>query len=59
MPSVDGVSQIWTPGQTFFIDVAKDAFRPENERKYKDMAALKDGLTEMSQQIYDAINTLQ
>ncbi|MBQ2317519.1 MAG: extracellular solute-binding protein [Lachnospiraceae bacterium] len=59
MPSVDGVSQIWTPGQTFFIDVAKDAFRPENERKYKDMAALKDGLTDMSQQIYDAINTLQ
>ena len=59
MPSVDGVSQIWTPGQTFFIDVAKDAFRPENERKYKNMAALKDGLTDMSQQIYDAINTLQ
>ena len=59
MPSVDGVSQIWTPGQTFFIDVAKDAFRPENERKYKDMAALKDGLTDRSQQIYDAINTLQ
>ncbi|MBQ1721943.1 MAG: extracellular solute-binding protein [Lachnospiraceae bacterium] len=59
MPSVDGVSQIWTPGQTFFIDVAKDAFRPENERKYKDLTALKDGLTDMSQQIYDAINTLQ
>ena len=59
MPSVEGVSQIWTPGQTFFIDVAKDAFRPESERKYKDMDALKEGLKQMSQQIYDAINTLQ
>lgn len=59
MPSVEGVSQIWTPGQTYFIDVAKDAFRPESERKYKDMDALKEGLKQMSQQIYDAINTLQ
>ena len=35
MPSVKEVSQIWTPGQTFFIDLAKDVFRPENEKKYR------------------------
>lgn len=59
MPSVEAVSQIWVPGQTYFIDVAKDAFRSEDERKYKDLTALKDGLTQMCQQIYDGINTLQ
>ena len=59
MPSVEAVSQIWTPGKTFLIDIAKDAFRPESEQKYKDLASLKQGLVEMSSQIYDAINTLQ
>jgi len=32
MPSIQEVSQIWTPGQTFFTDLAKDAFRAENEK---------------------------
>ena len=59
MPSIEAIAQIWTPGQTYFIDVAKDAFRPESERKYKDLASLKEGLRDMSQQIYDSINTLQ
>ena len=59
MPSVKEVSQIWTPGQTFFIDLAKDVFRPENEKKYKDTAAMKAGLEDMSEQIYNAIFTLE
>lgn len=59
MPSVEAVSQIWVPGQTFFIDLAKDAFRLEDERKYKDLDAMKQGLNEMCQQIYDGIHTLQ
>ncbi len=59
MPSVEAVSQIWTPGQTFFIDVAKDAFRKDEEKKYKNLEELKAGLENMSQQVYDAINTLQ
>ena len=58
MPSVKAVGQIWTPGQTFFIDLAKDVFRPESEKKYTDLSAMKQGLEEMSQQIYDAIHTL-
>ena len=59
MPSVKEVSQIWTPGQTFFIDLAKDVFRPENEKKYKDQESMKTGLDDMSEQIYNAIFTLE
>ena len=59
MPSITEVSQIWTPGQTFFIDLAKDAYRPEAEKKYTDLASLKAGLTDMSNQIHEAITTLQ
>lgn len=59
MPSVKEVSQIWTPGQTFFTDLAKDAFREENGKKYPDLNSLKAGLEQMDQQIYDAIHTLK
>lgn len=58
MPSIKEVAQIWTPGQTFFSDLAKDAFRAEGERKFKDTASLKAGLEEMVSQIHDAIFTL-
>lgn len=59
MPSIAEVSQIWTPGETFFTDLAKDAFRGENEKKYKDLAAMKAGLEAAGTQIHDAIYTLQ
>ena len=59
MPSIQEVSQIWTPGQTFFTDLAKDAFRAENEKKYTDLESLKTGLEEVDQQIYDAVFTLK
>ncbi len=59
MPSIREVSQIWTPGQTFFTDLAKDVFRPEAERKYKDLSSMKQGLETVSDQIYDAIFTLK
>lgn len=59
MPSIQEVSQIWTPGQTFFTDLAKDAFRVESEKKYPDLASLKAGLEEVDQQIYDAVYTLK
>lgn len=59
MPSIQEVSQIWTPSQTFFTDLAKDAFRTESEKKYKDLEALKEGLTQVDSQIYDAIYTLK
>ncbi len=59
MPSVTEVSQIWTPGQTFFIDLAKDVYRADSEKKYQDLESMKAGLTDMCQQISEAITTLQ
>lgn len=59
MPSISEVSQIWTPGKTFFIDLAKDVFRKDEKKKYKDEAAMKDGLKDMCHQIQEAITTLQ
>ncbi len=59
MPSIQEVAQIWTPGQTFFTDLAKDAFRNDSEKKYKDLDAMKQGLDQVDQQIYDAIFTLK
>ena len=57
MPSIRAVEQIWTPAQTFFQDLAKDAFR-ETDKKYDSLEKIKDGLRMVDQQIYDAIHTL-
>lgn len=59
MPSISEVGQIWTPGQTFFTDLAMDVFRSENEKKYPDLESMHEGLEKVSQEIYDAIFTLQ
>lgn len=59
MPSINEVSQIWTPGKTFCSDLAKDTYRADKEKKYKDISAIKTGLEDMCQQIYDAIYTLK
>lgn len=59
MPSITEVAQIWTPAQTFFTDLAKDAFRSDSEKKYTDLASMKEGLEQVDTQIYDAIFTLK
>ena len=59
MPSIEAVSQIWTPGQTFFTDIAKDALRTEKEKKYATLEDIKAGLEDVDKQIYDAIHTLK
>ena len=59
MPSISEVSQIWTPAQTFFTDLAKDAFRSGSGKKYQDLPALKSGLEQVDTQIHDAIYTLK
>lgn len=59
MPSISAIAQIWTPGQTFFIDLAQDVYRADNEKKYKDLASMKAGLEDMCKQINEAITTLQ
>lgn len=58
MPSIRAVEQIWTPAQTFFQDLAKDAFRTEEEKKYDSLEAIKKGLVAVDEQIYDAVHTL-
>ena len=59
MPSISAIAQIWTPGQTFFIDLAQDVYRADSEKKYKDLASMKAGLEDMCKQINEAITTLQ
>lgn len=59
MPSIQEVAQIWTPAQTFFTDIAKDAFRSESEKKYPDITSMKAGLESVDKQIHDAIFTLK
>ncbi len=57
MPSIRAVEQMWTPAQTFFQDLAKDAFRTD-DKKYTTLEAIKAGLENVDQQIHDAIVTL-
>ena len=58
MPSIRAVEQIWTPAQTFFQDLAKDAFREDGEKKYTSLEEIKKGLAAVDEQIYDAVHTL-
>lgn len=58
MPSIQEVAQIWTPLNTLFSDLAKDAFRKEGEQKYIDEASCRAALEAVDKQIYDAIFTL-
>jgi arabinogalactan oligomer/maltooligosaccharide transport system substrate-binding protein len=57
MPSIREMVQVWAPAETFFTDLAKDAFRI-SDKKYTSAEALKSALEAVDQQIYDAIYTL-
>ncbi|MDE6442615.1 MAG: extracellular solute-binding protein [Clostridia bacterium] len=59
MPSIKENAQMWTPLQTLFQDLAKDAFRNGSEVKYDTLESIKDALKKVDQQIYDGIFTLQ
>ncbi len=60
MPSISEVAQIWTPLQTFFQDLAKDPFRPDDSMdfKYDTLDKIQQRLKEVDEQIYSAIFTL-
>lgn len=58
MPSIQEVAQIWDPMNTFFSDLAKDAFRNAGEQKYTSKEGFQAGLDTINKQIYDAIFTL-
>lgn len=54
MPSIKEMAQVWTPAETFFQDLAKDAFRVDN-RKFTSKEMLKKQLDVVCKQIHDAI----
>ncbi len=56
MPSVRALGQVWTPLQTFCAKLASDALKGTNALATDD--AIKAGLENVDQQIYDAIHTL-
>ncbi|MDF2870456.1 MAG: Maltose-binding periplasmic protein/domain [Anaerocolumna sp.] len=57
MPSITEMVQVWAPAETFFTDLAKDAFRT-TDKKYTSYETLKSALDAVDQQIHDAIYTL-
>ncbi len=58
MPSIKAVDQIWTPMHTLMGDIAKDPYRPDEEKKYAAKADIQAALEQASKNIYDAIYTL-
>ncbi|HPF54550.1 MAG TPA: extracellular solute-binding protein [Clostridia bacterium] len=60
MPAITEMGQVWSPCESFFIDLATDAFREErgDERLYDSVDKIQAGLDRLVQQIWDAIFTL-
>lgn len=60
MPAINAVSQLWTPSESFFVDLATDALS-ENRGEptnYDTVEKIQAGLEELCSQIYDGIFTL-
>ena len=60
MPAINETAQIWTPGESFLIDLCTDAFRLSRGEAelYETIDKIQQGLERMVQQIFDAIHTL-
>ena len=60
MPAINETAQIWTPGESFLIDLCTDAFRLSRGEAelYESIEKIQQGLERMVQQIFDAIHTL-
>ena len=60
MPAINEVAQIWTPGESFLIDLCTDAYRSDRgeQELYATLEDIQKGLERMVQQIHDAIFTL-
>ena len=61
MPAINEAGQIWTPSESFFVDLATDAYRAARgeEELYDTPEKIQAGLDRMAQQIHDAIFTMQ
>ncbi len=60
MPAITEIGQIWTPTQSFLIDLSTDPYRADRgeERLYDTDEKIQEGLNKLVQQIKDAIETL-
>ena len=60
MPAITEVGQIWTPAESFLIDLSTDPYREGRgeDRLYDTPELIKAGLDRLVQQIRDAIDTL-
>lgn len=60
MPAITEVGQIWTPAESFLIDLATDPYREERGETllYDTPEKIQKGLENLVQQISDAIHTL-
>ncbi len=60
MPAITEVGQIWTPSESFLIDLSTDPYRADRgeELLYDTPEKIQAGLDRLCTQIYDAIHTL-
>ena len=60
MPAITEIGQLWTPAESFLIDLSTDPYRAERgeERLYETDEQIKAGLERLVSQIRDAIETL-
>ncbi|HIS14928.1 MAG TPA: sugar ABC transporter substrate-binding protein, partial [Candidatus Scatomorpha merdavium] len=60
MPAINAVSQLWTPSESFFVELATDALSGNRGEptKYDTIDKIQAGLENVCSQIYDGIFTL-
>ena len=60
MPAITEIGQLWTPAESFLIDLSTDPYRAQRgeERLYATDEQIKAGLQRLVSQIRDAIETL-
>lgn len=60
MPAITEIGQLWTPAESFLIDLSTDPYRAERgeERMYETDEQIQAGLERLVEQIHDAIETL-
>lgn len=60
MPAITEIGQLWTPAESFLIDLSTDPYREERgeERLYETDEQIQAGLERLVTQIRDAIETL-
>ncbi len=60
MPAITEIGQLWTPAESFLIDLSTDPYRSERgeERSYDTDEKIQAGLERLVTQIRDAIETL-